>query len=213
MDSRPAASGTQSGEEYVSPVDFEALRQMNPDVCAWLEINGTDISYPVVQHPSDDGYYLDHGADGAKTADGALFTERTYNQPDFSDPVTIVYGHNRRSGAMFGNVQEFYSDADFFAEHPAVTVFLPDGELHYTVFAAVPYDNRHILYHYDFTNRRTYERFFGDIEAIRAIGANFRTEADPRYGERVLILSTCLRGKKDQRYLVCAALTDTNPIV
>ena len=37
-------------------VDFEELQEMNEDIYAWIEIPGTLVDYPVVQHPTDDAY-------------------------------------------------------------------------------------------------------------------------------------------------------------
>ena len=40
-------------EPVVLPVDFAALQEVNPDIYAWLEIPGTTIDQPVLQHPTD----------------------------------------------------------------------------------------------------------------------------------------------------------------
>ncbi|MCR5088453.1 MAG: hypothetical protein K6C08_02935, partial [Oscillospiraceae bacterium] len=47
-----------SSDPYVSPVRFSDLRFYNPDIYAWLFIPGTDISLPLLQHSSDDSFYL-----------------------------------------------------------------------------------------------------------------------------------------------------------
>lgn len=193
-----------SGTPYQSPVDFAALKEINGDIYAWLDIPGTDISYPVVQSAADDTYYLDHGSDGASNSDGALFTEHAYNRNDFEDMVTIVYGHHMRSGRMFGSLQALYADAASYQEHSSIVVYLPDREIHYRVFAAVPYDKRHILYNYDFSNARLYQAFFDSIVSIRSLNANVSPDDQPQFDTKVLILSTCLTGDSDGRYLVMA---------
>ncbi len=45
-------------EEFEIPIDFAALQQINPDIYAWIQIDGTNIQYPIVQSPDDDSYYL-----------------------------------------------------------------------------------------------------------------------------------------------------------
>lgn len=195
----------EPGEPYVSPIDFEKLQKENPDIYGWLEVPDTNISYPVLQHPEDDTYYLARDIEGNWKADGSLFTEKTYNGTDLEDPVTVIYGHRMNSGAMFGNMQATYSDPKTFATHTEVIMYLPDKELHYTVFAALPYDKIHILYNYNFRNDSIYRRFFDDVYSTREIGANFNEEVDAvEPGQRILILSTCLMGDRSRRYLVMA---------
>ena len=51
-------------DAYTSPIDFKKLQEQNPDVYAWIEIPGTNVNYPIMRHPTDDAYYLDHTIGG-----------------------------------------------------------------------------------------------------------------------------------------------------
>ena len=42
-------STTEAVPEYHSKIDWQKMHEINPDIYAWIEIPGTDISYPVVQ--------------------------------------------------------------------------------------------------------------------------------------------------------------------
>ena len=117
-----------------------------------------------------------------------------------------------RSGQMFGTLQREYSSAEALAAHEQIIVYLPDRELHYTVFAAVPFDSRHILYNYDFTNQRTFRLFFNELLSVRALAAVYADNATVLADDHVLILSTCLVGNRNNRFLVCGKLSETIPI-
>ncbi len=193
-------------EPYVSPIDFESLQAMNPDIYAWLEIKGTDITYPLLQSAEDDAFYLNHDSEKNWSADGSLFTESRYNGRDMADPVTLVYGHHMRSGAMFGHLERDYTDQDFLEDHAEITVYTPEAELHYGVFAAVPWTGEHLLYYNDFSDEAVFERFFASVLRVRDLRARFKEENAPAVGDRVLILSTCLTADNKQRFLVMAKL-------
>lgn len=202
----PDATADSTVAEYTSPIDFPALQERCGDIYAWLDIPDTDISYPLVQN-ADDTYYLTHDIDGNYAAEGALFTESAYNGTDMTDPVTVIYGHRMNSSVMFSTLQKTYSDAESFAAHREVVLYLPEQEIHATVFAAVPYDNRHILYNYNFENARMTRLFLNSVREVRAIGANMEPDDFPAEGDRMLILSTCLQGNRQMRYLVLAKWT------
>lgn len=194
---------------YESPIDFEELQTENPDICAWLLIEGSEVSYPILQSMEDDSFYMNHDSGRQPSSAGALFTESAYNSVDFSDPATIIYGHRMNSGAFFGRLQEMYSDPAGFEEYREITVYLPKEEQHYTVFAAVPYDNRHILYHYNFQSERMCRAFLDSVYSVRAIGAQIAEDVDVTANDQFLILSTCLKGDRSMRYLVLARLNET----
>ncbi len=192
--------------QYVCPEKLAEVRAINADVYAWITIPGTNVDYPVIQSPSNDSYYLRRDINGNYLASGTLMTEHLYNGTDFEDPVTIIYGHSMKSGAMFGNLQTYYSSRNGIDDYKIIEIYLPDKKLEYEVFAAVPYDMRHILYNYDFNDYKIYTAFFKSIISIRAFNSNINPELTPQYGDKVLILSTCLRGDSTKRYLVIAKL-------
>ena len=190
-------------EPYESPVDFASIWAVNEDVIAWLYIPGIEMSYPILMDPDDNTYYLTHDAEGNSSSAGALFIE-DYNHPDFQDMCTVVYGHRMYDGDMFGVLQSSYSDEESLEKNQDIGVYLPDREIHYRVFAAVPYDDAHILYYNDFDDQLSYRKFINGIYAENGLNAVQVLSQKPVYGDRLLILSTCLWGDKNSRYLVLA---------
>lgn len=185
-------------------IDFAALQTTNPDICAWLTIPGTNVDYPVLQNPTDDEMYLYTAGDGSEAVCGAIFTQATYNAVDFSDPVTVVYGNAMWDGTMFGSLQSTYSGMTGTEDFATISLHLPEETRTYTVFAAVPYDDTHIAYAYDFTDAYWYDNFFANVAKIRSIGAYHNADVMPQFGDQVIILSTSLQEDDDGRYLVMA---------
>ena len=87
-------------------VDIKKLQQeINPELYAWLYIPEIGIDTPVVQHPTDDEYYLNYNLDGSKGYPGGIYTEPTYNSKDFTDRQTVIYGHN--NGTAYSGATRF----------------------------------------------------------------------------------------------------------
>lgn len=194
---------TSDETKYQSPIDFEKIRKDSPDVFSWLSIDGTDINYPVVFREGDNSYYLRRNIKGEYDSNGSLFIE-DYNKTDFSDPVTVIYGHHLSSGAMFGKLQEIYTNPETFKNHSKITVYTPEKLFTYRVFCAVPLDNSHILYYNNFNNALVFEKYFKDIYETRSLMAVFDEGTVIRPGDRVLMLSTCFENDYSRRYVVMA---------
>ena len=180
------------------------------NVKAFLEIPKLNFLVPVMQHPTDDGFYLKHNALGEESESGALYTQKTYNLADFSDPAVVIYGRRMDDRTMFGMLQEEYSKS--FDELREIVLYLPGETRQYTVVAAVPFSNVHILYAYDFSLSRMFNAFFDEVYAVRRPGVQLDETLRPQTDENLLILSTGLRGDATQRYLVIAKInrTETN---
>lgn len=186
------------------PIDFNALWEENPEAYAWIRIPGTVIDYPILQSETDNAYYLNHNIDGEESPEGAIFTE-DYNKKDFTDPNTVLYGHNMKNGSMFQGLHD-YMDRTFFDENREVLIYLPDQILHYEIFAAYQYDDRHLLLSFDFEDPDVYQKYLDSIFAIRDMNAFVDTTMDVTAEDKILTLSTCYSNYSDDRYLVQAVL-------
>ena len=173
------------------------------EVIAWLEIPGASICTPVMRHPKEDAYYAKHDPHGGDCDTGSIYVQAGYNAADFSDPVTLIYGSCATEDLPFGRLQELFSGS--FEQLRSLYVHLPQETQEYTVFAAMPYSSIHILHYYDFSVKRRYDSFFDSVYSARLLGMHADQSNRPEAGEdRVVILSTALRGDPMQRYLVMA---------
>lgn len=176
-------------EEIIIPIDFHALKEINPDIYAWIDIDDTNVHYPIVQSSTDDSYYLEHTIEGAEGYPGSIYTERV-NTKDFSDFNTLIYGHNMRDGSMFNHLHKF-SDAEFFASHDKITIYTEDEIKEYTIYAALIYDDRHIMNCFDFSRTDERERFIQTVKESRNLRNQFRDGIEITADSNLITLSTC----------------------
>ncbi len=186
------------------PIDFAALQEKNPDVYAWITVPGTQIDYPILQHPEDNSYYLTHTIDGEEKTEGAIFTEN-YNHTDMEDPNTVIYGHDMKNGSMFQNLLN-YQDREFFDANREVIIYTPDAIRHYEIFAAYLYDDRHLLQSFNFYNKDVYRQYLDSIFSIRDMNSCIDTSIKVDTDDKIITLSTCYGSQSDKRYLVQAVL-------
>lgn len=123
-DKAAARFAPASGENC--PVDFAALRLVNPEIWGWLELPILGISYPLVQG-QDNQYYLDHLYDGSPGSAGALFLDAS-GDPGLGDTLTILYGHNMGDGSMLGALPRLLEPGGAGPD-PALFLYLPGETL------------------------------------------------------------------------------------
>lgn len=189
-----------------NPVDFTSLQDRNDEIYAWIIVPNTGIELPILQSRVDDLYYLNRDLDGKYSRLGSLFTQ-SKNSLDFSDPVTVIYGHNYFSGGMFTNLH-YYEDKTFFNENEFFYIYTPTRKLTYSVVSAHKYDDRHILNSFDFSDESVRRDFFDSLLNPKAMLRNVRENAVLETDDKLVILSTCLTGGYSGRYLVNGVLVN-----
>lgn len=183
-------------------LNLPELQQYNPECYAWLDIPDTEMSFPLVQPSEDLSWYLSHDFFGNEDEDGCIYTEY-YNSRDFDDPNTVVYGRN--TAKRFGGLHQ-YQDRDFFDSHSEILVYTGDGVLEYQVFAAYPFDDRHLLMNWDFWNPDVFSVYLAEILNQRKMDVFLDPDAEVTAEDRILTLSTGVEGEPQKRYLVQAVL-------
>lgn len=184
-------------------IDFDELRKINAEIYAWIDIEDTNVHYPIVQSATDDTYYLEHTIEGEKGYPGSIYTEKA-NAKDFSDFNTVIYGHEMKDGTMFKHLHKF-KEAEFFKNHETITIRTETEVKNYRIYAAVIYDNRHILYSYDNDNIEERLAYIKSLSAIAGKGSQFREGMTIDENSRLITLSTCITGQPEKRLIVVAA--------
>ena len=210
----PVATTSESDPEgrVDNPVDFGELKEKNADIFAWLTIPGTDINAPVLQSATDDTYYLTHDRYGNESLYGALFTQLA-NSTDFSDPVTVIYGHDvdmDSDGVLFYNLHQF-EDEEFFKGHEEMTIATPGHLLTYRIIAAYEYDDRHILNSFNFSDQAVLQEYYDSVLHPTSLRAWVREGATlDASKDKIVQMSTCMLDQYHgpNRYIVTGVLVN-----
>ena len=192
---------------YCEPVyDFDALKEQNEDIYAWIIVPGTQVDYPVLQSETDN-YYLEYNLDHTKGYPGCIYTNAC-NSKDFSDYNTVLYGHNMKKGTMFGSLHSF-EDETFFEEHDKIYVYTEDRRLTYTIREAVRFSDVYIPAYYPVNELSGRNAFLEDLLGyLDNSASHIREDVTVSDEDRLITLSTCVSGERNHRYLVVGVLTE-----
>lgn len=186
--------------------DFDALKQVNGDVYAWISIPDTQVDYPVLQS-MEDNKYLDTNIDGTSGYPGCIYSN-VCNSRGFDDYITVLYGHNMKTGEMFGSLHNF-DDEDFFREFETYTVETQKAQFTYSVYAVVNYNDKLIPAYFDVKSVSGRDAFLESLEACRENSiTHFNDEIEIAGEDKLLVLSVCINGQESRRFLVVSKLEE-----
>lgn len=191
-------------EQEKFTVDFNTLKSMNSDVLAWIDIEGTDISYAVVQTDNNE-YYLTHDLNKNYSKAGTVFVE-CLNTPSFDDFNTILYGHNMKNGSMFGQLKK-YKNENYYREHPYIDIYQEGVKRRYQIFAAgeVDVQTTH-TYQINTSDQNLKQQLFTELKNHTP----YDTGVEVSQEDQILTLSTCVDSRNySYRYVVNAKLIET----
>lgn len=198
----PAAKHKTKEERILKK--YRALYQKNKNLIGWIKIDDTNIDYPVVKSINGKGeFYLDHNYDGKEDRNGTLFMD------DACDPLRpstnlIIYGHNMRSGQMFGSLSAYKSES-FYKTHKTIkfdTIF-SEGiyEVLYAFQSRVYAETEITFKYYQFIDPASEAEFNSGIREMENI-ALYKTDSNALYGDELLTLSTCDYDEANGRFVV-----------
>ena len=192
-------------------VDFAALQAQNAEITGWIQIPGTPVNYPVVQH-ADNDYYLNHSFLDRYDEFGAVFMDYR-SASDLSGRNTVIYGHHLKNGEMFAKVAD-YSDQDEFNTLSNIYYVSSDAQVHTLVplctIVVSGYDVD--VLQFDFATQADFEAY---VQSLIDRSSARSSTATASGVQRIYMLSTCSYGSDNERtILVCTDLNGTNgPVV
>lgn len=165
---------------------FEELREINPEVFAWLTIYGTGIDLPVTQGDNN-MKYVNMDAFGKYSLSGAIFIDFR-NCPHFTDFNTIFFGHHMERQAMFGEIGDF-ADKEYFETRRYGKLFFDGKERGLEFFAYL---------HTDAYNDRVFRPRIADqnqqqtyLDMLLDTAMYVREDVAVTTKDRIVLMTTC----------------------
>ena len=182
------------------------LQKENSDIIGWLEIENSDISYPVLQG-EDNEYYMTHNYKKEYSKDGSLFLDKDY---DWNLPSTnlLIYGHNNMSSdEMFSKLLD-YKEESYYKDHKIIRLTTDKEDAEYEIISAflsrVYYKSEKNVFRYYYFINAENEKEFNDFVNNAKKESLYDTGVTAKYGDKLLTLSTCSYHTTDGRFAVVA---------
>ena len=197
---QPASALSEANEYFPdASVDFEMLKSTNAEVVGWIWIGETNINFPLLRG-EDNRKYLNLSYDLQQTNSGSIFMDFR-NSPDLSSVNTVIYGHNMKSGGMFGELKKF-GEPEYLKQHCDLYIFTETCAFKYRIFAAYKTESESKSYTLDFSKDFSYNDF---IEYAMSFASD-EGSAAPSEITKLITLSTCTSGRRNERFVVHAFL-------
>lgn len=188
-------------------VEYADLYAMNPDLAGWIRIPGTKINYPVMQTPDRVDYYLQRDFQGNYSIWGCIYAREECDLKEPSDNITL-YGHNMRDGSMFAGLNG-YTSREFWEARPYICFDTLEEHHVYVIFAVfttTASEGEGFAYH-DFINAEDEQAF--DTFVAKCVSLSlYGTDVMPKYGDKIICLSTCEYSQTNGRLVVAAVRID-----
>ena len=184
-------------------VDFTELIKKNEDTVGWINVNNTNINYPVVQS-TDNNYYLTHSYDKKENEAGWVFLDYRNNK-DFTSKNNIIYAHSRLDKTMFGSLskvlkQSWYKDKS----NHIIRLSTPTEDSLWQIFSVYVIKEETYYITTSWSSDTEYLNFLNTIKERSKY--NFNTELNT--DDKILTLSTCY--SDTERTVVHAKLIKRN---
>ena len=182
--------------EDKNAIDFKTLKEKNKDIVAYLKVNNTNIDYVVVKG-NDNKYYLKHNLYKEYNRAGWIFMDY-HNKLDGTDKNIVIYGHNTRSGNMFGTLRnivtkEWYENTD----NHIINLVLEDKVLTYHVFSTYTIKVEDYYINTIFKNNSEFDKFIKTLKKRSVYNYGIEVSGE----DSILTLSTCTGNGKSRMVL------------
>lgn len=186
---------------------FGELQKQNPDLTAWIKLDGIDLDHPVFQGENN-SFYLNHNADGEKSPYGSILLDsknKLTNQQ--TDQNLLIYGKSNKDGSGFGGLKKL-RNLNFYKRHSTIEFTTDNEEATYRIYAvfvlnASKSDDSGYIYNIrrkTFLNQTDFDLWVGEAKSRSLINTNVNVNPD----DNILTLITECDDFNNARLVVMA---------
>ncbi|MCR4924583.1 MAG: class B sortase [Lachnospiraceae bacterium] len=184
--------------------EYRTIYAKNKRLAGWISIEGTDVDYPVMQTTNNE-YYLDHDFDQHEDKNGSIFIDSNCSIWPRSQNL-IIYGHNMKSGRMFGDLDK-YKSQKFYEAHKRIKfdTLYEKGEYDIMyVFPETVHEATEVTFkYYQFIDANSKEEYDSNMQTMAEMSL-YDTGVTSQYGDKLITLSTCDYEEGAERFVVVA---------
>ena len=197
-------------QETERMLQVKELQEQNSDIIGWLEVENTNINYPVLQG-TDNSYYMTHNYKKENSKNGSIFLDANYNWNIPSNNL-LIYGHNLGNGMMFQELLK-YEKESFYQEHPVIRFTTAEEDAEYEIISAFKSrvyhkSEKNVFRYYYFVNAPTEKEYNEFVENAKKASL-YTIDTTATYPEQLITLSTCSYHVEDGRFAVVGKKSST----
>lgn len=190
--------------------EYKELYDENNDLYGWIEIEGTNINYPVMFTPDAPNFYIDKNWNKEISPNGIGTSIYISGDTKENSENTIVYGHNMKNYRLFGAL-ELYKNENYYKDHKFIRFDTLYEKRTYEIISVskskVYYDENQISNNeylfYNHIELDTEQEFNEYIKYIKN-NAWYNIDETAKFKDQLLTLCTCDDWTEDGRLLIVA---------
>ena len=189
-------------EQKEDNINLNELYKINNDIVGWLEIENTNMNYPVMQTKDRPDYYLRKNFYKEYSVFGTPYIDENCDIENGNN--LIIYGHHINGNKMFGELEN-YKNEEYYNKHKFIKFYTLNEKAEYeiiSVFKTTVYNDKGFKYYqyYNLEDEREFETFINKCKELSL----YDTQKIAKYGDKLLTLSTCEYSQNNGRLVVVA---------
>lgn len=194
-----------SEEKKQDEINLKSLYEINNDIIGWVKIENTSLNYPVMKSKVKN-FYLRKDFYKKYSSYGTPFLAEQCDI--YQSDNLIIYGHHMGNRKMFGCLED-YKSKEFYEKNKIIDFYTLNEDRTiktsyeiFAVFRTVAYTSNGFKY-YNYINFNNENEFNSFIDKVQDISM-YKTNITPKYGDKLIALSTCSYHTKNGRLVVIA---------
>ena len=181
-------------------INMQKLHEINNDIVGWIQIDNSNIDYPVMQTKESPNYYLRKNFYKQYSYLGTPYLAENCDI-NFSDNL-IIYGHHINNSKMFGELEN-YKSQEYYSNHKFIKFYTLEEYREYEIIAIFKTIANTGFKYYNFINDINEAEFDTFVSKCKELSF-FNIDKIAVYGDDLLTLSTCDYSSKNARLVIVA---------